>query len=1024
MKRLLLLLSPLAFCLQTAHAQLSFAPLDSLEFTGAGRYGTHMFASSFKVDINNDGFDDVVSLNGNTIMLALNTGTYFFEEPTAIYSDDEHIYNISNFVDLNNDTYPDAAISTAHGLKILYASGNAYDMAHEVKHTHYNYYGKLVLADTNEDGKFDLAASLQNSIERFNDVSTGLNDKSTFFTDEGQVTDFAIEDINTDDELDLIVSLHSKELKIYHGNPDNTLTLVFSTPVSSLIFFEVADLNLDGFRDLAYIEWGSNLFTLIYDNASKTFVRQAVFPDNAVPNNFHLVDLKNNGTPDLVYNQFFTLVVKENNGLGQFLAQKDLVENFVNPLTFTSFNLNDDGVADVLLSDYNKFQVVSFKADGTVEAKLTKGYLEDFWDVIYHDVDSDGFNDIISVSKTGSFTIRWGNEHYDYTNYSKYDIPFDAHYGAVMDFNGDGHNDILITQESNNNGVNNMLLVKGKGNRAFEEASDWKFFPDPGKPIIDDIDKDGVPDVLSYARYSKEIVWLDIEDPSYDEFYFTSRKFTVGGEGLRSVVSADINGDGYPDLLTANASSKNISILINNTSGNFDETLLTPEGAVSSVTGVQAFDYNMDEHLDLLVIVENTDYMYSLQVFLNDQLGNFTYEATHSLLDTFAPDVIHVTDIEGDGDLDLIVSAWDHASTNVFIRENGTISNIGSQVIESCGQGARIYEDLNNDGKPDIFTANFTHGGTFMQLNNSVQPPALVETEIVIDEINANSISITLGATSADGRLVVVTRGDNLAVTPADNFFYTHNSVFGVGGKLDANTHVVERGNKGTLEITGLSSSTYYLISVFEYNTNEPQVTIINYSGDKAEKGFITLNMPPAVAAIPDQNGSNLKTISLTLDITDGDNLLSEFEYQFASSNPEVVPVSNIVVNTTDEQAVLEITPIDYGESLIELTVIDTANNTAVVNFKYTSLIVGVEEGVNSGFAVYPNPFKTEVKIVPPDNPARVPAGSSVLIIYNAKGEVIKQFENIPKEVDLSPSPAGIYLFRTSGGDQYKAVKH
>jgi hypothetical protein len=1025
MKRLLLI-SLLLLSTGLVRAQLSFAPPDSLYYTSAGHFSTYPRGSAFPVDFNHDGFDDVLTLKGSDLFLSLNSGVSTLEEEILLYSDEEHIYSISNFEDINDDTYPDVAISTADGIKVLYASGNEYVKVHEVAGAAFNYYTRLILNDNDQDEKTDLTALLQNSIFFFKDVNTGLAQKSTFHTEDVQIHDFHVEDLNTDNQPDLIISVYNEALKIYHGNPNKTFTHIFSAPVTNLASFEVADLNLDGFQDIAYMEWGVNIFTLIYDNSSETFTQQAVFADDDKPNNiasFDLVDLRNNNTPDLVFNDFPYLRVKENNGLGQFLPEVNLFESFLNPFGFYSFNLNNDGIEDIVLSDYNKFQVVSFKADGTVDTQFVMGYLDDFWDIIFHDVDSDGFKDIVSVSRTGSFTVRWGTDVFDYSEFTKYEIPFNCYYGAMTDVNGDGHDDIFITQESDNNGINDILIVENKGNRDFDEARSWKFFPDPAKPLIGDIDKDGIVDVLSYVRYSNEIMWFDIDSDTYDEYFSTSRKFSIGGNGLRDLVSKDINNDGYTDLLTANTTSKNISILINNASGNFTETLLTPDGTVSEVTGVQLFDYDEDDFLDVLAIVRNNPTTWSLQVFLNDQLGDFSYEATHALQDIYQPERIHVLDIDADGDLDLLVAAWDHLSTNIFLRADEALNNIGPGLITNCGQSVRIYEDVNRDGKPDVYTANLITGRTFLQLNNSVKAPESLETEITLEEIKFNSVIVKLSPTSSSGRLVVVTTAEDLSATPDDGFFYTSNPKFGTGSKLDENAYVVERGAKETLEITGLSSSTRYQISVFEFNVNAPQVTIINYSDNKVQSGFTTPNMPPQVAAIADQSGTNQETVSVILDITDNDNLPGEFEYAFTSSNPEVVPVSNIVVTVEEELAVLKITPIDFGESLIELTVSDTAKNTAVVTFKYTSLVVGVEEGQNSGFAVYPNPFKAVVNVKHSQSSGKHPMRKSALFIYNTKGEVVREFEYIPEEVDLSISPPGIYFFKTSGGDQYKAVK-
>ena len=107
---------------------------------------------------------------------------------------------------------------------------------------------------------------------------------------------------------------------------------------------------------------------------------------------------------------------------------------------------------------------------------------------------------------------------------------------------------------------------------------------------------------------------------------------------------------------------------------------------------------------------------------------------------------------------------------------------------------------------------------------------------------------------------------------------------------------------------------------------------------------------------------------------------------------------------TTGVVPVLEITPIDYGASTIEVTVTDTARNSSVVRIKYSSVVAGIEEAQRSPFAVYPNPFRTTVSVTHSEK-------NHVVMIYNARGELIKQLD-FPETIDLSEYPAGFYSSR------------
>jgi hypothetical protein len=1001
----------------TIRGQISFAPVDSVDHTSVNEQSTYLGGNAYAVDFNKDGLDDIVYMNGNSLFIKLNTGVNSFGESLRIYQDAHHIYSISNFTDINNDSYPDLAITTTKGITVLVSSNGMLQKAFDSQEA--IYYGKVILEDFNKDGKPDLAATYYNTIAIFNNVGLGLSSKSIIYTANYPVFNFELKDLNNDSYLDLVL-VGFEKIEILFGKSDNTFVSVFSKVTTSLSAIEIGDLNLDGFQDVVYFSTNDpSAFTLIYDNALNKFTEQAIFSSNSIPENvfsFKLIDIKGNGKLDLVYNNFFDLVFKENNGSGQFLSQVSLKPNTFAPLNYSLINFDGDNLPDLLQCDNGRFEVVTFKANGTVNKVIADGYLNQTWDILYDDVDDDGFQDILTVNRSGSFQIRWGNAANDYSTYSTFKIPLDCFYGSLFDVNQDGFKDVIVTKESSNNSINSMLLLEGLGDRQFKEYRDWKYFPNPSKPFIDDLNNDDSKDVFVFERFGNKIFWPDPNDQDYNEYFTTNRMITLSGSGLIGIAHEDVNKDGYVDLITANLFSKDVSVLMNNKLGNFSEMIITPNGTVAGVLGVAAYDYNHDSYMDVLVTVDLGNNVGALQVFLNDQVGAFVYSSSSSFENNQAQN-LHILDIDGDNDLDIIVSGWDFATSTVFLDENGTIENIGNDIIQNVGQSSRIYRDINADGKPDVFSANFHGGSIFIQLNNSVREPLLVESEITIELVDLKSAKFKFSSTSADGRLVMITKTIEPTTVPVDNFFYVSNPQVGLGSNIGTNSYVVRVGNQETLEVTGLSTATKYTISVFEYNANAPQLNIINYTSEKVEKSFTTLNSPPQVAAVPSQSGFDLKPLEIPLDIQDEDNLIGELQFNITSSNEAVIPKANVTVINKGTSLALKLQPIDYGEALIELTVIDTAQNASKVTIQYMSIVTGIEARNVISLSVFPNPFKTVVSIIETDRDRE-------LKIFNMEGQMIERFEKIPESVDLTGKPEGLYLFKTSDGKYTKVVKN
>lgn len=245
------------------------------------------------------------------------------------------------------------------------------------------------------------------------------------------------------------------------------------------------------------------------------------------------------------------------------------------------------------------------------------------------------------------------------------------------------------------------------GTGTFVPGSDPTVGTAPFSVAAADVNNDGYPDVLS-ANATDNTVSVRLNNGS--GAFAGTTNVPVGTRPF-GLVAADVNGDGVLDLLTANQLANTASICLGNGSGGF--------GGASSVAvgngpwGVAAADIDGDGDLDLLTANHSTN---TVSVRLNNGSGVFSGKTSVTV--GSAPFCVVAADVDNDGDLDLATA--NEGSSTVSLRLNngsGTFSGTTELPVGNSPQGV-VAADLNGDGALDLATAN--HGGNNVSvlLNN------------------------------------------------------------------------------------------------------------------------------------------------------------------------------------------------------------------------------------------------------------------------------------------------------------------
>jgi FG-GAP-like repeat len=226
---------------------------------------------------------------------------------------------------------------------------------------------------------------------------------------------------------------------------------------------------------------------------------------------------------------------------------------------------------------------------------------------------------------------------------------FNAGQIAVSDVNGDGRPDLLLTNGGGSPSSVGVLLGKGDGTFQAAASYDSGGFSASGL-IVSDLNDDNKPDLLVTNRDSGSIAVLL---GNGDGTFRTAVTYGSGGNGIVSTAFADVNGDGQADLVVANSGNGVVSVLLGKADGTFGpavpiDTELPPNGPESIIIA----DVNRDGRPDVLEI---RLFSGTIEVLLGNGHGGFQPGVFYDS-GVFRANAIIAADLNGDGSQDLVVT--------------------------------------------------------------------------------------------------------------------------------------------------------------------------------------------------------------------------------------------------------------------------------------------------------------------------------------------------------------------------------
>jgi hypothetical protein len=422
----------------------------------------------------------------------------------------------------------------------------------------------------------------------------------------------------------------------------------------------VGDFNLDGSLDLV-VNSDSNYITVLLGNGDGTFRSPNPYPSLEHPGSLALGDFNGDGKPDLAISNNSFVVILLGDGDGTFQPPTAYNAGYL-PIAVTVGDFNGDGKLDLAVGDDGPYLYQRYTGD-TISILLGNG---------------DGtFRPPISYT-AGSQPVAL----------------------ALGDFNGDGSLDVAVLDhyqpgaDGGNGG--NLAILLGTPQGTVQHTVTYPVSPLDGQlssMAAGDFNGDGKPDLALTDSLNSTVTILLNDSPQQSVY-------PVGPQP-GAVVVADFNRDGKLDLAVTNYGGSTVSILLGNGDGTFRPQVTYAAGGqpVSLAIG----DFNGDGNLDLAVVLYST----SVSILLGNGDGAFQPPVAYGLPNApSAPRFIAVGDLNGDGNLDLVVdtNAGSLFVGNWILPGNGDGTFQPAVYSPHGPAGYVVLADVNGDGILDMVT--------------------------------------------------------------------------------------------------------------------------------------------------------------------------------------------------------------------------------------------------------------------------------------------------------------------------------
>lgn len=808
---------------------------------GAGD-GTFGNATNFSVgsgpvsvslaDVNNDGRPDIITANtfDNTVSVLLNTSGGSFAAATS-FTTGASPFSVA-VADVNGDGRLDIVTANLgdNDVSVLLSSGNGNFLAPTNLPVGVAPIS-VAVGDLNGDGKADIVVANQgdNNVSVLLGSGGGSFATATNFAVGAGPGSVAIADINHDHKLDLVTAnLIDNSVSILNGDGTGGFaTAVNYATGTAPISVAVADLNGDGRLDIATANLSDNSVSELFNSGTGTMGAPTAIPVGANPQSLALADVNGDGRPDLVTANLsdntvsvltnsnpplagptvtltgpavspqVTSVVASGVGItagdgnrhaGQAVTLTvnfDSIVNVDSTFGLPTLSLNDNGVASYAGgSGTTALAFTYIVAPGQNTSDLAVNVMNlNGADIIGNgvaaDVSAAAINPAgtlaidtvaptVAISLVGAANQLPGSTLQFAVTFSELVSGVDAGAFSLATTGGitgasisnvtpgvDAAHYLVSVSSGSGGGTIGLNITGGKiqdlagngfGGGTFTAANSFATGTSPFDVVMADVNGDGVADIVTANRTENDVsVLLGTGNGSFS----APTNFAVAANPA-SVSVADVNGDGKPDIVTANYGDGSVSVLLGAGDGSFGAATNFAVGALP--TSVAIADVNRDGRLDIVTSNLNDN---TVSVLLGNGDGNFS-TATNLTVGA-NPFSVAVADVNGDGKADIVTANYTDNNVSVLLGDGTGGFSTATNFATGANPVSVAVADLNGDGKPDIVAANLADNDVTVLLGTGTGNFVLVGTLATA----TGPFSVAVADVNGDGQPDIVTSNPN-----------------------------------------------------------------------------------------------------------------------------------------------------------------------------------------------------------------------------------------------------------------------